>query len=353
MPVTVVVGGQFGSEGKGKVAHHLAHEMKAAAAVRVGGPNSGHTVIAPSGKVVVFRQLPTAALLPGVHCLIAPGGYLDVEVLLREIDLADLSSDRISVDPHAMIISASDRHSERHSQLRERIGSTLSGTGAAVQRRIARDGTAVLAKDDKRLDAYVRPAIPLLRDFLDRGWRVVIEGTQGFGLSLLHGPEYPRVTSRDTTAAAFLSEAGLSPIDADDIVLVLRAFPIRVPGNSGFLPREIDWETVTVESGSQTSLTEYTSVTNRIRRVARFDPDVVRRAITTNRPTRIVLNHLDHIDFAVRESGVATEKVKRFVRGVELELGRQIDYYGFGPSILVPKLLAEIRIGKPLIGAEL
>jgi len=62
---------------------------------------------------------------------------------------------------------------------------------------------------------------------------VIIEGTQGFGLSLLHAADYPYVTSRDTTAAAFVSEAGLSPLDVDDIVLVLRAFPIRVGGNSG------------------------------------------------------------------------------------------------------------------------
>lgn len=69
MPVTVIVGGQFGSEGKGKVAHFFAQEKKAAVAIRVGGPNSGHTVIDSSGSPIVFRQLPTAALLPHVTCV--------------------------------------------------------------------------------------------------------------------------------------------------------------------------------------------------------------------------------------------------------------------------------------------
>ena len=71
MPVTVIVGGQFGSEGKGKVAHFFAREMGACAAIRVGGPNSGHTVISEKGPII-FKQLPTAAILPDVQCVL-PG----------------------------------------------------------------------------------------------------------------------------------------------------------------------------------------------------------------------------------------------------------------------------------------
>ena len=62
--------------------------MGAVAAIRIGGPNSGHTVIAPNGKPIIFRHLPTSALLPDVHCIIGPGSYLDVDVLLGEINLA-------------------------------------------------------------------------------------------------------------------------------------------------------------------------------------------------------------------------------------------------------------------------
>jgi adenylosuccinate synthase len=88
MPVTVVVGGQFGSEGKGKVAHFLAQETGASVAVRVGGSNSGHTVIDQSDTPIIFQQLPTAAILPNVTCVIGAGSYINPEILyhVRSID---------------------------------------------------------------------------------------------------------------------------------------------------------------------------------------------------------------------------------------------------------------------------
>src|SRR5687768_852371 len=124
MPISVVVGGQFGSEGKGKVAHFLAREMEAAAVVRVGGPNSGHTVIGPSGEAIIFRHLPTAAILPAVKCVLPAGSYLDVGILLTEIELTDLPQDRLWVDPQAVVITDDDRKTEVRGSLRERIGST-------------------------------------------------------------------------------------------------------------------------------------------------------------------------------------------------------------------------------------
>lgn len=335
MPVTVVVGCQFGSEGKGKVAHFLANEMTAAAAIRVGGPNSGHTVIGPSGEPIVFRQLPTAALLPNVVCVLPAGSYVNTDVLLREVASAGVSPDRVAIDPHAMVITKDDRRREEEKGLRARIGSTLSGTGAAVQRRIDRDKTVTFAKDDRRLSAYVRPTLSLLRELLDRGQRVIIEGTQGFGLSLLHGTDFPHVTSRDTTAAAFVSEAGLSPFDVDDIALVIRTFPIRVAGNSGLLPHEIDWGGLTRETGSATPLVEFTSVTHAARRVARFDPGVVLEAIRVNQPTRVVLNHLDYIDPAVRDRGVLTERALGFLQKVASQINHAVDYVGVSRSSLV------------------
>jgi len=334
MPISVVVGGQFGSEGKGKVAHFLAWEMGAAVAVRVGGPNSGHTVIDAQENAVVFRQLPTAALLRGVVCALPAGSYLDVDVLTSEIHSAGLSSDRVAIDPRAMIISPEDKRRELTCGLQERIGSTLSGTGAALQRRVAREEGAMFAADEPRLSQYIRPVLPMLRELLMKRERLVIEGTQGFGLSLLHGA-YPKVTSRDTTAAAFLSETGLSPLDVDDVVLTLRAFPIRVPGNSGHLPHEVTWDCVTLESGATERLVERTSVTQGVRRVGRFDAGIVRAALAANRPTRVVLNHLDYIDRSVLALREPTRKVRNFVREVEVSIDHTIDYFGFSPSLLV------------------
>jgi adenylosuccinate synthase len=233
MPVTVVVGGQYGSEGKGKVAHFLAKEMNASVAIRCGGSNSGHTVIDSQGNPLIFRQLPTASILPDVVCVLCAGSYLDPEVLLPEIKIASLEKSRLFIDPHAVIITPEIRETEQKGNLVESIGSTGSGTGEAIIRRIKRSTELLFAKDLPELAPYIKDTKGFLRKILSKRERVILEGTQGYGLSLLHSPHYPYVTSRDTTAAAFVSEAGISPIDVDDVVLTIRAFPIRVAGNSG------------------------------------------------------------------------------------------------------------------------
>lgn len=333
MPVTVIVGGQFGSEGKGKVAHFLAREMGASVAIRVGGPNSGHTVISEKGPVI-FKQLPTASILPGVQCVLPAGSYLFPSILLEEIQTSDIDPARIFIDPNAIVITNDHLQEERSSDLKSVIGSTLSGTGAAVSARINRLGNVKLAQDEKSLNSFIKPVTPFLRDQLNKNERIIIEGTQGFGLSVLHSRDYPYVTSRDTTAAGFVAEAGLSPLDVDDIVLVIRAFPIRVAGNSGPLPNEFSWEELTDESGAELPLIEYTSVTRAKRRVARFDPEIVKQAIMYNYPTRIVLNHLDYIDVRNPDSLNQNSKSFSFLRRLEGEIGHRIAYAGLGPDHL-------------------
>ncbi len=345
MPVTVVVGGQFGSEGKGKVAHFVAREMDASVAVRVGGPNSGHTVIKPSGDCLILRQLPTAAILPNVACVLGAGSYIIPELLFQEIMLTGLDNDRLFIDPHAVVITEEELRNERESSLRQNIGSTQSGTGAAVSRRISRRTGVVFAENDERLKPFVRSVTTFLRGQLTTNKRIILEGTQGFGLSLLHSSYYPVVTSRDTTAAGFLSEAGLSPFDVDDVIMVLRAFPIRVGGNSGHLPGEINWDLVTAESGSQTQIVEHTSVSKSVRRVAHFNPEVVLDAIKVNRPSRIVLNHVDYVDVTCFGADSLTEKALRFVEQVELSIGAKIDYVGCGPASMSRRFLVQ-RISK-------
>ncbi len=343
MPVTVIIGGQFGSEGKGKVSYHLARDTNAKVAIRVGGPNSGHTVIDSSGKALVFRQLPTPVLLPNTICVIGAGSYINPAVVLEEIALTGITKERLLIDPNAVIITNYEENEERERSLRQTIGSTLSGTGAAVQRRISRTENIRFAKDDEQLKQFVRPVTPFLRNILNSNERIIIEGTQGFGLSLLHSIYYPCVTSRDTTASAFVSEAGLSPLDIDDIVMVLRSFPIRVSGNSGDIPKEIDWEVVTKESGSQISIIEHTSVTKSVRRVARFDAEVVRHAIMVNRPTRIVLNHIDYVDSSCLTHRTPTDKALSFVSEVENLIGTPIDFVGCGPDSFIRRLSSKVK----------
>jgi len=175
------------------------------------------------------------------------------------------------------------------------------------------------------------------------GEKIVIEGTQGFGLSVYHSPYYPYATSRDTIASGFLSEVGVSPLTVSDIVMVIRTFPIRVGGNSGPLPREIDWKTIQIESNYPYEIQEFTTVTNRLRRVARFDIDVVKRAAIANMPTQIALmgiDYLDHRNKGTKSFDQLTEKAKEFVFWLEHELGTHVMLIGTGPcdSELVDRL---------------
>jgi len=334
MPVSVIFGGQFGSEGKGKVAHFFAKEQNAKAAIRVGGPNSGHTVIQPNGEPLVLKQLPTPSIFPNVHSIISSGSYINISILKKEIELTKVKDDLLHIDPYAVIITQSEIDSETNGGLKESIGSTGSGVGAAVSNRVNRIKDLTFAKDISELSKYITNTKSLLRHWLQDNERIIIEGTQGFGLSLLHSELYPYTTSRDTSAAAFVSEAGLSPLDVDDVIMVLRAFPIRVFGNSGPLPKETKWDIITHKSNSNVPLIEYTSVTNKVRRVAEFDADVVKMAIEVNQPTKSVLNHCDYFDPSSNDL-CKSQTILDKVKNIEEMISSKIGYLGFSREKVV------------------
>ena len=332
MPITVVVGGQYGSEGKGKVAHWLARRQKAQYAVRVGGPNSGHTVVSDHCQTIL-RHLPTPVLYEDVVGVIPSGAYLDVSVLLAEIEEVGLSNDRLLIDPYAVIIDDAMRADERDAGLLDSIASTGQGVGSAVVRRTMRTSSITFAGELKCLRPFICGDLDrVLADALSRQERIILEGTQGFGLSILQGCYYPYATSRDTTAAGALSEASLSPRDVDCVALVLRAFPIRVAGNSGPLPLETTWQDIAQRCGANLDLTEFATVTGRARRVARFHSEVAVRAIRANRPDLVVLNHVDYFDYTAHGKSAISSRISVCVQDVEEQIDVQIDHVGTGPS---------------------
>ena len=337
MPVSVVVGGQYGSEGKGKVTHWLAREQRAQYAIRVGGPNSGHTVV-ENGRRVVLRHLPTPVLIDGVIGVVPAGAYLDVDVLLREVEETGLTKDRLLIHPSAVVIDDSMRADERQAGLIEGIASTGQGVGGAVAQRAMRRSSVTFASGTKSLRGFVRTDLDrILAGALTQGERLIVEGTQGFGLSILHGGHYPYATSRDTTAAGALSESGISPRDVDCVALTLRTFPIRVGGNSGPLPLETTWETTARDCGASADLTELTTVTGRPRRVAEFHEEVVSRAIRANRPDLVFLNHVDYFDYTIHEKPSITRRAAHRVSELESRLGLKINHVGSGPSHIIDR----------------
>lgn len=343
MSIVVVVGGQFGGEGKGKITAHLCRKYNFDIAVRCGGPNSGHT-ITNNDKPTVLRQIPAGVVNPHTKLCLAAGCLIDLEVLLKEIDLFSLTPDRLGIDHHAVIIEKKYAQEEEGMGFGNRIGSTCSGTGIAVAKRVLRDKDLKLAKDMLELKPYLTDVSMKIITSRLNGEKIVIEGTQGFGLSVYHSPYYPYATSRDTTASGFLSEVGVSPLAVSDIIMVVRTFPIRVGGNSGLLPHEIDWETIQRESGYPYQIQEFTSVTKRLRRVARFNLELVKRATMVNMPTHIALMGVDYLDY--RNKGAKhyddlTQKTKDFISWLEGELEEchperservRISFIGTGPA---------------------
>ena len=340
MPATIVVGGQYGSEGKGKIVALLANRSKSPWLVRCGGPNSGHTVTI-DGNDVILRQVPCCSEPDTATFCVSAGCAIDETVLLRELDMLDIDRQRIIVDPRAVIVTEEDREAERR-DLKE-IASTCSGTGAASVRRMSRRTDVSLASTSDAIlnRCRVETVAPLLHNVLDDGGDVIVEGTQGFALSLLHGPDYPFVTSRDTTAAGFAMEVGLSPRLINDIVMVVRTFPIRVGGPSGPFADEISWEEIARSSGAPKAQPEYTSVTKRLRRVARFNLEAVKIACAYNRPTSLAVMGLDRIEYVntgVTQVRALTPRAHAFLDNLNLATAVPVEFAGtgFGTFDVVP-----------------
>src|SRR5882672_2623106 len=177
MTATIVVGGQYGSEGKGKVVALLANRSASPWLVRCGGPNSGHTVTV-DGKDIILRQVPSCAEPERATFCLAAGCAVDEEVLLRELEMLKIEQERIIVDPRAVIVMEDDREAERL-ELKD-IASTCSGTGAASRRRMSRRSDVTLVQNSKELRARCRieSVAPLVHRSLDKGEDVIVEGTQ-------------------------------------------------------------------------------------------------------------------------------------------------------------------------------
>ncbi len=299
--------------------------------IRTGGPNAGHTFEYDS-LIYRLRSVPCAVVNPDCVLGLGAGALIDPVVLFQEIQVCKLGADRLTVDRQAGIIA--DVHIAAEIELQARVGSTGKGVGAALSSKVMRDASFQLARDFDPLRPYLGSVARRANDVLQRSGIVCLEGTQGFGLSLHHG-EYPFVTSRDTTAAALCSDAGVSPRFVTEIFMVIRTYPIRSGGNSGPLLNEIDWATVTRESRSTKAIVERTTVTQRIRRVARFDLDIVTRAAEINHPTQIALMFTDYFDSSnqgKRQLASLSLATQDFIRSIERELNVPVTLVGTGPG---------------------
>lgn len=330
--VDVIVGGQYGSEGKGKIAAHLAKEYDIL--VRVGGPNAGHTV--PGNPPYIHHHLPSGTLHSSAKLALGPGSVINVDGLLKEISDCGVTQDRLAIDPNAMIIDDDDIEKEMRTLLKS-IGSTAQGVGRATIRKIERSG-ARLAKDVAELAPFRRPTLDVVEDAVSGGARIMLEGTQGTGLSIHHGC-YPHVTSRETTVPGCLADAGINPRLLRRVTMVMRTYPIRVGGKSGPLPLEISFGEIGRRLGRDPKAlvdAEVGSTTGRKRRVGEFDWDMVRRASLLNGATDVALTFADYLspdnERAHRFEQLTPETIS-MVEEVERVTEAQVSLIATGPGM--------------------
>lgn len=353
MPVYVVVGGQYGSEGKGRIVHDLLtcrqnpNRTSPMMTVRCGGPNSGHTTTV-AGQQVIFRQLPSGIGVPRTIAILPAGAVVNYDLLLEEIAMLEtlegvrFDPGRLFVDRRAVLTDPADSTGELAS-IRGAIGSTASGNGNALIRRMRRIREQCTLVEDlsaiKTSMFTVCNTAELLQVQAHRFGDIVIEGNQGFGLSLLHGTEWPFVTSRDTTASGFLSECGLPPRRDTYVIVVMRTFPIRVAGNSGPLRNELTWEQVAEIGQWPNVVDEMTSVTKKVRRVGLWDRDLARKACMANNPSWIALMGMDRYryeDLNKTDYKDLCEASQQFVRVVEADcFGVPVKWIGTSPTTFI------------------
>jgi adenylosuccinate synthase len=325
MTTTVIVGGFWGDEGKGKIISYLAYAYNPTIIARGGvGTNAGHTVVF-NGKEFGLRMIPSGITSKSARLLIGAGVLVDPEVFLKEIKETKCD-DRIGIDFQAGIIEEEHRKMDQQNKhLSGKIGSTGSGCGPANMARAKR--TLQLAKDIEELQPYLTDVSKEVNDAITAGDNVILEGTQGTMLSLFHGT-YPFVTSKDVSASQICSDVGVGPTKVDEVVLVLKAFMTRV--GKGPMPG-----TLTEEEMKERGWAEFGTVTGRARRSAPIDFDIARKAVRLNGATHIALTKLDIIFPScakVQSFDKLPAEAKQFVKKIEQETGVPVILIGTGPE---------------------
>ena len=325
MPCTVIVGAFWGDEGKGKIISYLALKDKLDFCVRTGSVNAAHTVWM-EGNRYALHMVPAAFLNNECRLLIGAGANIHVKRFFEEVELTKAKS-RIGIDKHASIIEEKHSVQDRTSAHLKGLGTTGWGVGPALEERARR--TAKLAKDIPELQRFLADVATEINEGIDADKRVLLEGTQGFMLSLFHGT-YPYVTGRDTGAAAICSEAGIGPTRVDNVLIVYKSFITRV--GAGPLPGEISKKEAKIRGWFETA-----AGTGRDRRSAPFDFSLARKNARINGATQAAVTKLDCVFpecKGVRKFEALSERGKNFINEVENKIEIPVVLIGTGPEAM-------------------
>jgi len=325
LPCTVITGAFWGDEGKGKIISYLALKDQPDLCVRTGSVNAAHTVWY-KGERYALHMVPATFICEKCRLLIGAGANVHVAKFLEEVELTNVKN-RIGVDRQASIIEEKHSIQDKTSAHLKGIGTTGWGVGPAIEERVRR--TAKLARDIPELQPYLTDVAKEVNEAIDADKTVILEGTQGFMLSLFHGT-YPYVTGRDTSASAICSEAGVGPTRVDNVLIVFKAFITRVGG--GPLPGEL-----TKEEALKRGWFEKAAGTGRDRRSAPFNFEIAKKSAMINGATQAAVTKLDILYpqcKGARTYEQLPEEAKRFISEIERQTGVPVVLIGTGPDAL-------------------
>lgn len=350
--VSIVVGGHFGDEGKGKLVSYLATEDDYDAVARAGvGPNAGHTVHY-KGQKYGLRMIPCGFVNEDSDLYVGAGVLVDADRFLKEIVETEISG-RIKLDKRCGIIE--EKHIEEdtnNEHLSQEVGTTGSGCGPANAGRANR--TIKLAQEIPELEEYLADVPLELNNRLDEGQDILLETSQGFGLSLFYGT-YPYVTSKDTSASMAAVDVGIGPKRVSEVIVVYKAYTTRVgegPMNSKITEDNINdfplWQEILQRAHEEgfegedinDTLGQYFgekgTVTNRKRRVGAFDFKMGRYSAMVNGATQICVSCIDKLfpecEGATSEDDLS-DRAMDYISEIEEGIGVEAKLISTGPGV--------------------
>ena len=270
-------------------------------------------------------MLPSGFLNKNAKVMIGPGVVVNPDVFFKEIQEYGVSG-RAFLDKHCGIIEQNHLEQDSKGRLKEKIGSTGSGTGPANAERAMR--TLKMANEIESLSSYVVDVPAEINAALKNKKNVLVEGTQGTHLSLWHGT-YPFVTSKDVTASGICADVGLGPKNVDEVMVVFKAYLTRV--GTGPMDNELS-----AEETEQKGWAEFGTVTGRPRRAAEFDFELAQRAIMLSSATQLAITKLD-VRFpecaGVKSFSDLSDEAKSFIKNIEDKLQVRVMLIGTGPLV--------------------
>ena len=380
--VTVVLDSQAGSCGKGKFIGYLAKADNADVAINNFMSNAGHTFIDDNGEKVMTQHLPTSLVNFDTSLVIGPGAAITPRILFEEILKYEkaIGNRKIIINPRAVVIA--DKHRAIEAKIL-RSGSTFKGCGASQADKVMRQAMLFgefwdimnsectnFGDDDGEYGdlnycctygewkiikehIVVMDTMLYVNDAIDNGKYVLVEGSQGCDLDINYGLAYPNTTSRQCHAGQLVADCGISPKLVDDIIMIMRPYPIRISNTTNLKDEhgntivassgeydgaeEITWDIVKERCGApaEVEFGEMTTVTKKVRRVFEMNWDRLKYVAKLNRPTMIALNFAQYIDWGAYECTRyedLPQAVLDFIAKVEEVTGVPVKLIGTGPN---------------------